>query len=310
MEHTAKNRERDASSEMASGRARKRRQGMDELVELIGRSSRHAPRRAFIRAKGGTSFSVPLGITLRGQEQREKLVQIIGREQAAKLIGRYGGTTLYIPTCRQAFVDTRDRDINLERDELARGRIWRPAPPRAAWPTWTLWLLRWAKAAPPRAGCPAPARRADILQPFLRPPFGHGASCGPLKVPRHTTGGLMGFFRLLLRPRWRLLFFGLIALALQAVLLLISPAQMPVVLYKLALVMLAAILGMFFDVAVFPFATPDSYLDGDWKRAPGAVRLRCADFAIAKGCLWPFLMACLRRAAVVAAFVVAVSVGL
>ena len=43
---------------------------------------------------------------------------------------------------------------------------------------------------------------------------------------------------------------------------------------------------------------------------PGAVRLRCADFAIAKGYLWPFVMACLRRAAVVAAFVVAVSVGL
>ena len=40
------------------------------------------------------------------------------------------------------------------------------------------------------------------------------------------------------------------------------------------------------------------------------VRLRCADFAIAKGYLWPFVMACLRRAAVVAAFVVAVSVGL
>ena len=110
----------------------------------------------------------------------------------------------------------------------------------------------------------------------------------------------MGFFRLLLRPRWRLFFFGLVALGLQIALLLISPAQVPVVLYKLALVMLAAILGMFFDVAVFPFATPDSYLDDDWKRAPGAVRLRCADFAIAKGYLWPFVMACLRRAAVVA----------
>ena len=120
----------------------------------------------------------------------------------------------------------------------------------------------------------------------------------------------MGFFRLLLRPRWRLFFFGLVALGLQIALLLISPAQVPVVLYKLAVVMLAAILGMFFDVAVFPFATPDSYLDDDWKRAPGAVRLRCADFAIAKGYLWPFVMACLRRAAVVAAFVVAVSVGL
>ena len=77
----------------------------------------------------------------------------------------------------------------------------------------------------------------------------------------------MGFFRLLLRPRWRLFFFGLVALGLQIALLLISPAQVPVVLYKLALVMLAAILGMFFDVAVFPFATPDSYLDDDWKRA-------------------------------------------
>ena len=76
MEHTAKNRERDASSEMASGRARKRRQGMDELVELIGLPAAIE----LIRAKGGTSFSVPLGITLRGQEQREKLVQIIGRE--------------------------------------------------------------------------------------------------------------------------------------------------------------------------------------------------------------------------------------
>ena len=53
------------------------------------------------------------------------MVQIIGREQATKLIGRYGGTTLYIPTCRQAFVDTRDRNINLERDELAREGLFR-----------------------------------------------------------------------------------------------------------------------------------------------------------------------------------------
>ena len=38
----------------------------------------------------------------------------------------------------------------------------------------------------------------------------------------------MGFFRLLLRPRWRLFFFGLVALGLQIALLLISPAQVPV----------------------------------------------------------------------------------
>ncbi|WP_303236993.1 putative holin [uncultured Bilophila sp.] len=120
----------------------------------------------------------------------------------------------------------------------------------------------------------------------------------------------MGFCRFLLHPRWRLLFFGLVALGLQVLLLLVSPVQAPVVLYKLALVMLAAILGMFFDVAAFPFAAPDSYLDDDWKRAPGVPQSRCADFPIAVGYRWPFVMACLRRVLVVAACVVAVSVGL
>ena len=68
MEHMAKNRERrSASSEMFSGQARTRGQGVNELVELIGLPAAIE----LIRAKGGTSFSVPLGITLRGQEQRE-----------------------------------------------------------------------------------------------------------------------------------------------------------------------------------------------------------------------------------------------
>ena len=81
MEHMAKNRERrSASSEMFSGQARTRGQGVNELVELIGLPAAIE----LIRAKGGTSFSVPLGITLRGQEQREKLVQIIGRDRALR----------------------------------------------------------------------------------------------------------------------------------------------------------------------------------------------------------------------------------
>lgn len=120
----------------------------------------------------------------------------------------------------------------------------------------------------------------------------------------------MGLFRFLLYPHWRLLFFGVLALGLHAALSLISPAQLPVVLYKLALVMLAAILGMFFDAAAFPFARPDSYLNDDWKRAPGASRSGCADFPIARGCRGAFAVSCLRRAAVVAAFVIGVSVGL
>ena len=120
----------------------------------------------------------------------------------------------------------------------------------------------------------------------------------------------MRFFRLLLQPRRRLLFFGLAALGLQVVLLVVSPAQVPVVLYKLALVTLAAILGVFFDVAVFPFAAPHSYLDDDWTRLPGDARPHRADFPVAEECGRLFAAACLRRAAVVAAFVVAVSLGL
>ena len=119
----------------------------------------------------------------------------------------------------------------------------------------------------------------------------------------------MGFFRLLLRPRWRLFSSGWLRWASDRIV-----ADQPGASARCPLQAgprhACRHLGMFFDVAVFPFATPDSYLDDDWKRAPGAVRLRCADFAIAKGYLWPFVMACLRRAAVVAAFVVAVSVGL
>ncbi len=119
MEQSVANRERRvASSGTVFGLARNKARGqsINELVELIGL----AATLELVRAKGGTSLAVPLGITRRGQEQREKLVQIVGREQATRLIGRYGGTTLYVPTCRQAFVDVRDEDINRERDELAR----------------------------------------------------------------------------------------------------------------------------------------------------------------------------------------------
>ena len=53
MEHMAKNRERrSASSEMFSGQARTRGQGVNELVEQIGLPAAIE----LIRAKGGTVF--------------------------------------------------------------------------------------------------------------------------------------------------------------------------------------------------------------------------------------------------------------
>ena len=117
-------------------------------------------------------------------------------------------------------------------------------------------------------------------------------------------------FKPFTHPRRRLLFFALTAVALQTLLLCLSPVQVPVVLYKLALVTLAAILGIFFDAAVFPFSAPHSYLDEDWRGRAEASVFQNADFPVVPGYRQVFAAACIRRAGIVAAFVIAVSVGL
>lgn len=86
-----------------------------EFIQLIG----HDATIEFIRAKGGTSFYFPLGITCNSQKRREELENIVGEEQSNKLINRYGGTMLYIPTCCQSVREERNRSINSERDILA-----------------------------------------------------------------------------------------------------------------------------------------------------------------------------------------------
>lgn len=116
--------------------------------------------------------------------------------------------------------------------------------------------------------------------------------------------------RLLLDPRPQLFFFALLAIGLQLAIWLVSPAQAPVVLYKLGLPVLAAIVGLFFDFAVFPFARPDSYLEEYWIENPDADRPGNADYPIAKGYLPAFNAACIRRAIIIGAFILAVALGL
>jgi hypothetical protein len=119
-----------------------------------------------------------------------------------------------------------------------------------------------------------------------------------------------GIKHFLLHPRLQLVFLALLALALQAVIWLFSPAQGPVVLYKLGQAVIAVVIAVFCDVAIFPFARPDSYLDDDWRKDPDADRPGGADYPIAQGCYAAFNLACIRRALIVAAFVLAVSLGL
>lgn len=117
-------------------------------------------------------------------------------------------------------------------------------------------------------------------------------------------------FKRLFDPRFQLRCFAIVAVTLLVAILLISPVQLPVMLYKLALVTVAAIVGVFFDFALFPFSTPASYLDDDWRDDPDAHKPCNADYPIAEGYLSVFVGACLRRACIVAAFVLAVSLGL
>ena len=110
-----------------------------------------------------------------------------------------------------------------------------------------------------------------------------------------------------------------IALLLAVLVWLIAPQQLPVSLYKLSLVALAAVAGYWIDRSLFPYARPDFFLqlggfDDDPKPATenpdldGVVMLELQ--AAPDGALLKLMgMAMLRRAIIVAAAMVAVSLG-
>lgn len=116
--------------------------------------------------------------------------------------------------------------------------------------------------------------------------------------------------RVLLDPRLQMYTFALLAVALQAFIWLVSPENGAVTLYKLGLAVLAALVGVFFDFALFPFATPRSYLEVDWIHDPDADYEGSADYPLAEGYEGVFNVASIRRAVIVAAFVLGVSLGL
>lgn len=61
----------------------------------------------------------------------------------------------------------------------------------------------------------------------------------------------------------RLLGWALITLALLVAVWALAPQQLPVSLYKLSLVTLAAVVGYWLDRSLFPYARPDRFLCSD-----------------------------------------------
>jgi hypothetical protein len=101
----------------------------------------------------------------------------------------------------------------------------------------------------------------------------------------------------------------LVAVLLLAAVGLVSLVQLPVVLYKAALVALGAVLGYWIDRGLFPYARPDGYLVRDWRRGTDEPEGE-ADFPVASGYQNVFIAALLRRAILAAAVIVALATGL
>lgn len=102
-----------------------------------------------------------------------------------------------------------------------------------------------------------------------------------------------------------------ITLLLVLAVLLLAPQQLPVSLYKLSLVSLAAVVGYWIDRSLFPYARPDTFLPADVElpaqaadAAPVLLEAEhCPDsMRLAGVCM-------LRRAVIVAATMVAMGLG-
>ena len=100
-----------------------------------------------------------------------------------------------------------------------------------------------------------------------------------------------------------------LAVLLLVALAIVAPPQLPVVLYKAALIALAAVIGYWLDRALFPYARPDGYLVRDWRfgteEPEGDV-----DYPVVQGYIRVFTAAMLRRAIVVGCVVLGVAAGL
>ena len=76
--------------------------------------------------------------------------------------------------------------------------------------------------------------------------------------PQHHAGMTTPSPRPSKIPRPRLWGWLLMTLVLLAAVWLIAPQQLPVSLYKLSLVTLAAVVGYWLDRSLFPYARPDT----------------------------------------------------
>lgn len=88
-----------------------------------------------------------------------------------------------------------------------------------------------------------------------------------------------------------------------------SPQQAAVAYYKFALVIAAAVAGYWIDRALFPYSRPDGYLKESWQKG-SEEPIGKADFEVVEQYNRVFAFAMIRRAMIVAATILGVTLGL
>lgn len=104
----------------------------------------------------------------------------------------------------------------------------------------------------------------------------------------------------------------LVAVGLLALIALAAPQQLPVTIYKLSLVTLAAVAGYWVDREMFPYARPDNFLPGEEIADSLDDLTQSITFKVGNTFALDILAsaAMLRRAVIVGAFVIGVTLGL
>lgn len=120
---------------------------------------------------------------------------------------------------------------------------------------------------------------------------------------------LSAFTTWLRRKSPRMTLPNILANVLILVVAFIAPHQAPVLVYKLGAVAAGGCLGYLLDVAAFPYAKPSGYLRVDWETVESFEDDQ-PDYAIVTGYGSAFNTACLRRAAIICACMLAVALAL
>jgi hypothetical protein len=120
---------------------------------------------------------------------------------------------------------------------------------------------------------------------------------------------IAAIFSQLRRKSPRMLLPNILANVLILVVAVMAPHQAPVLVYKLGAVAAAGCLGYLLDVAAFPYAKPSGYLRFDWQ-AVEDFKDDEPDYGIVSGYEMLFAVACLRRAAIMCACMLAVALAL